>query len=67
MVAIRVKLSTPVQEMLAQRIYGLALGDEAVNDHEEVPKIRFRHSGRTGINDRYKKIAYWKEGWTNCW
>ncbi|HEV2222971.1 MAG TPA: IS1380 family transposase [Candidatus Acidoferrales bacterium] len=71
-----------IEEMLAQRIYGLALGYEDINDHEQL-----RHdpvfgilAGRaeldqplagkstlnrmelgTGINNRYKKITFWKE------
>ena len=70
-----------VEEMLAQRIYGLALGYEDINDHEQL-----RHdpvfgilAGRveleeplagkstlnrmelgTGVNNRYKKITFWK-------
>jgi Transposase DDE domain group 1 len=72
-----------ILEMLSQRVYGLALGYEDINDHEQL-----RHdpvfgilAGRekwedplagkstlnrmelgTGINDRYKKITFWKEG-----
>ena len=72
----------PVGEMLAQRIYGLALGYEDLNDHEQLRKdpVFGILSGRTepdeplagkstlnrmelgsGINNRYKKITYWKE------
>ena len=71
-----------IQEMLAQRIYGLALGYEDLNDHEQLRKdpVFGILAGReeldeplagkstlnrmelgTGINDRYKKITYWKE------
>jgi hypothetical protein len=71
-----------VEEMLAQRIYGLALGYEDINDHEqlrndpvfgipagraelEVPLAGKSTLNRmelgTGINDRYKKITFWKE------
>jgi hypothetical protein len=71
-----------IQEMLAQRIYGLALGYEDINDHEQLRKdpVFGILAGRedldeplagkstlnrmelgTGINDRYKKITYWKE------
>jgi hypothetical protein len=72
-----------IAEMLSQRIYGLALGYEDLNDHEQLrndPVIGIL-SGKenlaeplagkstlnrmelgTGINDRYKKITFWKEG-----
>jgi hypothetical protein len=71
-----------VQEMLAQRIYGLALGYEDINDHEQLRKdpVFGILAGRgeldeplagkstlnrmelgTGINNRYKKITFWKE------
>jgi hypothetical protein len=71
-----------IQEMLAQRIYGLALGYEDINDHEQLRKdpVFGILAGRealdeplagkstlnrmelgTGVNDRYKKITYWKE------
>src|SRR6204780_3083420 len=72
-----------IEEMLAQRIYGLALGYEDINDHEQLRKdpVFGILAGReeldeplagkstlnrmelgTGINDRYKKITFWKEG-----
>jgi hypothetical protein len=72
-----------VAEMLAQRIYGLALGYEDLNDHEQLRKdpvfgilagkedLNEPLAGKstlnrmelgTGINDRYKKITFWKEG-----
>ena len=72
-----------VTEMLSQRIYGLALGYEDVNDHEQLRKdpvfgilagkedLNEPLAGKstlnrmelgTGINDRYKKITFWKEG-----
>jgi hypothetical protein len=71
-----------VQEMLSQRVYGLALGYEDINDHEQLRKdpVFGILAGRealdeplagkstlnrmelgTGINDRYKKITFWKE------
>src|ERR1700689_1943342 len=72
-----------VTEMLSQRIYGLALGYEDVNDHEQLRKdpvfgilagkedLNEPLAGKstlnrmelgTGINDRYKKITFGKEG-----
>jgi hypothetical protein len=72
-----------VTEMLAQRIYGLALGYEDLNDHEQLRRdpvfgilagkedLNEPLAGKstlnrmelgTGINDRYKKITFWKEG-----
>ena len=72
----------PIEEMLAQRIYGLALGYEDINDHEQLRKdpvfgilagrkaLEEPLAGKstlnrmelgTGINNRYKKITYWKE------
>jgi hypothetical protein len=69
--------------MLAQRIYGLALGYEDLNDHEQLRKdpvfgilagkedLSEPLAGKstlnrmelgTGINDRYKKITFWKQG-----
>jgi hypothetical protein len=72
-----------VAEMVAQRVYGLALGYEDLNDHEELRTdpvfgmLTERHdlseplAGKstlnrmelgTGINDRYKKITFWKDG-----
>jgi hypothetical protein len=71
-----------IQEMLSQRIYGLALGYEDINDHEQLRKdpVFGILAGRealdeplagkstlnrmelgTGINDRYKKITFWKD------
>lgn len=72
----------PIEEMLAQRIYGLALGYEDVNDHEQLrndpvfgilagrAELSEPLAGKstlnrmelgTGINNRYKKITFWKE------
>jgi hypothetical protein len=72
-----------VTEMLAQRIYGLALGYEDLNDHEQLRKdpvfgilagkedLNEPLAGKstlnrmelgTGINGRYKKITFWKDG-----
>jgi hypothetical protein len=72
-----------VSEMLAQRIYGLALGYEDLNDHEQLRKdpvfgilagkedLNEPLAGKstlnrmelgTGMNDRYKKITFWKDG-----
>jgi len=72
----------PIEEMLAQRVYGLALGYEDVNDHEQLrtdpvfgilagrAELNEPLAGKstlnrmelgTGINDRYKKITFWKE------
>jgi hypothetical protein len=71
-----------ILEMLSQRIYGLALGYEDINDHEQLRKdpVFGILAGRaeldeplagkstlnrmelgTGINDRYKKVTFWKE------
>jgi hypothetical protein len=71
-----------IQEMLAQRIYGLALGYEDINDHEQLrtdpvfsilaerAELEDPLAGKStlnrmelgaGINDRYKKITFWKE------
>ena len=71
-----------IQEMLAQRIYGLALGYEDINDHEQLrtdpvfgilagrAELDEPLAGKstlnrlelgTGINDRYKKITYWRD------
>ena len=71
-----------IEEMLAQRIYGLALGYEDINDHEQLrndpvfgilagrAELDEPLAGKstlnrlelgTGINDRYKKITYWKD------
>jgi hypothetical protein len=72
-----------ISEMLSQRIYGLALGYEDLNDHEQLrtdpvfgilagkADLSEPLAGKstlnrlelgTGINDRYKKITFWKEG-----
>jgi hypothetical protein len=72
----------PIAEMLSQRIYGLALGYEDLNDHEQLrndpvfgilagkENLAEPLAGKstlnrmelgTGINDRYKKITFWKE------
>jgi hypothetical protein len=72
----------PISEMLAQRVYGLALGYEDLNDHEQLrtdpvfgilagkENLAEPLAGKstlnrmelgTGINDRYKKITFWKE------
>jgi hypothetical protein len=77
-----------ILEMLSQRVYGLALGYEDVNDHEQLRKdpvfgvlagreaLEEPVAGKstlnrmelgTGANDRYKKIAFREEAWTNCW
>jgi hypothetical protein len=71
-----------IAEMLAQRIYGLALGYEDLNDHEQLrndpvfgilagrEELERPLAGKstlnrmelgTGINDRYKKITFWKD------
>jgi hypothetical protein len=70
-----------IAEMLSQRIYGLALGYEDINDHEQLRRDPVfgilagaeldeplagkstlnRMELGTGINDRYKKITFWKE------
>jgi hypothetical protein len=71
-----------IVEMLSQRIYGLALGYEDLNDHEQLrndpvfgilagkENLAEPLAGKstlnrmelgTGINDRYKKITFWKE------
>src|SRR6202047_4286649 len=68
--------------MLSQRSYGLALGYEDINDHEQLRKdpVFGILAGRedlteplagkstlnrlelgTGINDRYKKITFWRD------
>jgi len=72
-----------IAEMLSQRIYGLALGYEDLNDHEQLRRdpvfgilagkadLDEPLAGKstlnrlelgTGVNDRYKKITFWKEG-----
>ena len=72
----------PISEMLAQRVYGLALGYEDINDHEQLrtdpvfgilagkedlaeplagKSTLNRMELGTGINNRYKKITFWKE------
>jgi len=71
-----------ITEMLCQRVYGLALGYEDINDHEQLRRdpVFGILAGRegfdeplagkstlnrmelgTGINDRYKKITFWKD------
>jgi len=71
-----------IAEMLSQRVYGLALGYEDLNDHEQLRNdpvfgilagkedLAAPLAGKstlnrmelgTGINDRYKKITFWKE------
>ena len=71
-----------IPEMLSQRIFGLALGYEDLNDHEQLrndpvfgilagkedlaeplagKSTLNRMELGTGINDRYKKITFWKE------
>ena len=76
------RIAHTVEEMLGQRIYGLALGYEDINDHEQLRKdpvfgilagraeLEQPLAGKstlnrmelgTGINDRYKKITFWKE------
>jgi hypothetical protein len=72
-----------IEEMLSQRVYGLALGYEDINDHEQLrsdPVLGIL-AGRTdldrplagkstlnrmelgtGVNSRYKKITFWKDG-----
>ena len=71
-----------ILEMLSQRIYGLALGYEDLNDHEQLrtdpvfgvlagkqnlaeplagkSTLNLMELG-TGINNRYKKITFWKQ------
>src|SRR5258707_371134 len=72
-----------ILEMLSQRIYGLALGYEDLNDHEQLRKdpvfgilagreeLDAPLAGKStlnrmelgaGVQDRYKKITFWKEG-----
>ena len=71
-----------ISEMVAQRVYGLALGYEDLNDHEQLrtdpvfgllagkenlteplagTSTLNRMELGTGINNRYKKITFWKE------
>ncbi len=71
-----------IQEMLSQRVYGLALGYEDLNDHEQLRKdpvfgvlagreeLDTPLAGKStlnrlelgaGVQDRYKKITFWKE------
>ena len=71
-----------IPEMVSQRVYGLALGYEDLNDHEQLrtdpvfgilagkPDMAEPLAGKstlnrmelgTGINNRYKKITFWKE------
>jgi hypothetical protein len=72
-----------IEEMLSQRVYGLALGYEDINDHEQLRSdpVLGLLAGRTdldrplagkstlnrmelgtGVNSRYKKITFWKDG-----
>jgi hypothetical protein len=72
-----------IEEMLSQRVYGLALGYEDINDHEQLRSdpVLGIVAGRTdldrplagkstlnrmelgtGVNSRYKKITFWKDG-----
>jgi hypothetical protein len=72
-----------ILEMISQRIYGLALGYEDLNDHEELRKdpvfgvlagkeeLNAPLAGKStlnrmelgaGVQDRYKKITFWKAG-----
>jgi hypothetical protein len=71
-----------IPEMISQRVYGLALGYEDLNDHEQLrtdpvfgilagkedlaeplagKSTLNRMEMGTGINDRYKKITFWKD------
>ena len=71
-----------ILEMLSQRVYGLALGYEDLNDHEQLRNdpvfgilagredLAEPLAGKStlnrmelgaGVNDRYKKITFWKE------
>jgi len=71
-----------ISEMISQRVYGLALGYEDLNDHEQLrtdpvfgilagkedlaeplagKSTLNRMELGTGINDRYKKITFWKD------
>ena len=71
-----------IPEMVSQRVYGLALGYEDLNDHEQLrtdpvfgilagkqdmaeplagKSTLNRMELGTGINNRYKKITFWKE------
>jgi Transposase DDE domain group 1 len=77
------KVEHTVHEMVSQRVYGLALGYEDINDHEQLrsdpvfgmlaeredrnkplagKSTLNRMELGTGINDRYKKITFWKDG-----
>lgn len=72
-----------IEKMVAQRIYGLALGYEDLNDHErlrtdpvfgmlaEQRDLSHPLAGKStlnrlelgaGMEDRYKKITFWKDG-----
>jgi hypothetical protein len=72
-----------IEEMISQRVYGLALGYEDINDHEQLRSdpVLGLLAGRTdldrplagkstlnrmelgtGVNSRYKKITFWKDG-----
>jgi Transposase DDE domain group 1 len=78
----QIQVEHSIQEMLSQRIYGLALGYEDLNDHEQLRndplfgvvagrgELETPLAGKstlnrmelgTGINDRYKKITFWKD------
>jgi len=71
-----------ILEMVSQRIYGLALGYEDLNDHEQLrkdpvfgvlagrEKLDAPLAGKStlnrmelgaGVQDRYKKITFWKD------
>jgi hypothetical protein len=71
-----------IAEMVSQRVFGLALGYEDLNDHEQLrtdpvfgilagkedlaeplagKSTLNRMELGTGINDRYKKITFWKD------
>lgn len=77
------KVKHSILEMLSQRIYGLALGYEDINDHEQLRNDPLfgilagqgeldkplagkstlnRMELGTGINERYKKITFWRPG-----
>ena len=72
-----------IGEMVSQRVYGLALGYEDINDHEQLrtdpvfgmlaerADLTNPLAGKStlnrmelgiGINDRYKKITFWRDG-----
>lgn len=78
------RIKHEVEQMVAQRVYGLALGYEDLNDHEQLrhdPLMGVMAGKRdveeeplagkstlnrmelsTGINSRYKKLTYWRDG-----